>query len=264
MTDKRNERHRTRSNNDGVSINDNETERVELSVISVFKKQIQKQSELIDALKESFNFMSGSFDKLQKELKDVKEEQKSIKKEIKTIQQSEELLKKKVYIMEMKLSKQQQANNSNNMVITNLPKFRSQSDIMKVIEKISQITQYKLQKDEIIDCYQIESKNKKAFPIIIKLNNNKFKANCMKYRKEKNVIDPKKVDGNITIKNNKNINFYHFLEREYSMLFNKSKEIAKQKNYKFVWYANANIFMRKEENSKIIKIRDENDLGRIE
>lgn len=258
------DRLRTLSNHKDNSDNENESEREEESMLSEFKNQMKKQSELINALKDSFKFMSDNFDKFQKEMKVIRNEQKAIRSDIKNIQQTEEKLKKQIDIIESKIIKQQQESNFNNMVVTNMPKFRTQADVVKVIEKIAHQVQYELKKEEIIDTFQIESKNKKSFPIIVKLTNNKFKVKCMNFRKEKNVIDMKKIGTNINSNKNKNINFYHFLEREYSILYDKAKEIAKQKNYKFVWYANATIFIRKEENSKIIKIRNMHELDRIE
>lgn len=225
---KGNERPRTVSNKDN-SDNDNQSEREEESMLSEFKKQMRKQSELINALKDSFKFMSDNFDKFQKELKVIKNEQKAIRNDIKNIQQTEEILKKRVDIIELKIIKQQQESNFNNMVITNMPKFRTKTDVMKVIETISHQVQYGLKKEEVIDTYQIESKNKKSFPIIVKLSNNNFKDKCMNFRKEKNVIDMKKIGTNISSNKNKNINFYHFLEREYSILYNKAKEIDTKK-----------------------------------
>lgn len=232
------------------------------TMLSEFKEQFKKQNDLINELKNSYKFMSDNFDKLLKEIKQIKNDQKVIKNNIATIQANEEKLKNKVIIMESQIMKCKQEINNNNMIITNMPKLKAQSDVTRAVEKIAQQVNYELKKDEIIELYQLESKNGKSYPIIVKSNSNQFKNACMNFRKDKNAIDMKKIIPNLN-NNKKNVNFFHFLEREYIYLLGKAKEIAKEKKYKYIWYANATILIRKEDKSKIIKIRCEDDLKRL-
>lgn len=43
-------------------------------------------------------------------------------------------------------------------------------------------------------------------------------------------------------------------------LFSQTRSVAKEKNYKFVWLSNADILIRKNENSKIKKIKTSQDI----
>lgn len=248
--------------NSGNSEKERDIEEIEETMLSEFKEQFKKQNDLINELKNSYKFMSDNFDKLLKEMKQIKIEQKVMKNNMATIQEKEEKLEKQIIIMESQLMKCKQEINNNNMIITNIPKLKAQADVNKVVEKIAQQVNYELKKEEIMELYQMESKNKKSYPIIVKLNSNQFKNTCMNFRKEKNAIDIKKIIPNSN-NNKKNINFFHFLEREYIYLLGKAKEIAKEKKYKYIWYANATIMIRREDESKIIKIRCEDDLKRI-
>lgn len=84
----------------------------------------------------------------------------------------------------------------------------------------------------------------------------------MEYRKNKKLIDIKLILPNAT--NGKyNINFHHLIEREFSELLKKAKEIAKRKQYKFVWFKDSTVLARKTDDSPIIKIRSEDDLKNI-
>lgn len=47
------------------------------------------------------------------------------------------------------------------------------------------------------------------------------------------------------------------------ILFSKARQIAKEKNYKFVWVKNSCIFVRKSEESKVIQLRSKNDLEKL-
>lgn len=77
------------------------------------------------------------------------------------------------------------------------------------------------------------------------------------------MIDMKQISSNLN-NNNKNINFFHYLEKEYMVLLNKAKNAAIQRKYKFVWYADGIIMARKDVNERIIKIKNENDLNLIQ
>lgn len=245
------------------SIGETEEESTENTMLSEFEMQLKKQNELIKELNKSYKFMSDNFDALQKEIKQIKEDQKLIKKDISKLQVNEKSVQKKVISMEEQIAKIKQENNNNTMIITNMPKFKTEEDVIKVVKKIAQQVNYELNGDEIIESYQIDSKNKKSHPIIVKSKSNQFKSKCLNFRKEKKSIDMKKIDSKLSNNNNKNVNFFHFLEKEYVHLLGKAKEIAKEKQYKYVWYTNATVLMRKEEDSNIIKIRCEEDLQRI-
>lgn len=47
------------------------------------------------------------------------------------------------------------------------------------------------------------------------------------------------------------------------LLFDKLKTLAKEKNYKYVWVSGMNILVRKEDNAKVFRINDENDLNKL-
>lgn len=47
------------------------------------------------------------------------------------------------------------------------------------------------------------------------------------------------------------------------LLLGKSKAMAKEKGYKYVWMNGIDILVRKEEHGKVIRIKEENDLNKM-
>lgn len=82
------------------------------------------------------------------------------------------------------------------------------------------------------------------------------------FRKNKKTIDIKAISPNLDNRN-KNVNFHHLIEREYTELLMKAKETAKKAGYKFVWFKNASILVRKDESSSVIQINSHKDLSKI-
>lgn len=53
------------------------------------------------------------------------------------------------------------------------------------------------------------------------------------------------------------------LTKDKRILYFKTKAAGKEHNYKFIWISNADILTRKNENSKITRIRSTNDIERM-
>lgn len=232
-------------------------------IIKRFNKQLEQHKSLMKNLSDSYQLMSNAFDDFKKEIKLLKNENKSMKKDLSKLKECNDDIVSRMHAAEQYILKCKQDSNINHMVITNMPKLSRDTVIKNVVEGIANQIEYTFEQNEILDAYQIVNDGKKSFPIIVKLKTNNFKKECMKFRKNKKMIDLKRISPNLN-NNNKNINFFHYLEKEYMVLLNKTKDAAIQKKYKFVWYADGVIMARKDVNERIIKIKNENELNLIQ
>lgn len=157
---------------------------------------------------------------------------------------------------------QKQNNNTNNMIVSNLPQFSKDTNLEQVIMKIGEQVDCNIQSGDILDAYQVENKKFKSFPLIVKLRKPELKRKCMEFRKSNKQIDITKIADNLN-NGSRNINFHHLMEKELSELLQRAKEAAKKSEYKFVWFNGEAVFVRKEHNSKVIKIETPNDLNKI-
>lgn len=247
--------HSTDDENDGA--------RDEISImIRQVSKQMKSQKDQMKKLTDSYDFMSDAFDKLQSELTKIRNENKLMKKDIIQLQINEKNLIKRIQSLERNDMVVRQSNNENHMIITNMPKINDNINLKEVITKIGEQVGYHVPGEEVIEVFQNENKDRKTYPIIVKLRNQNLKKKCMDFRKNGNLVDVKTLLPNIT-GHDSNINFYHLIEKELSELLKKTKTIAKNKTYKYVWYRNSTILVRKTDGSVIIKINNVRDLDKI-
>lgn len=164
--------------------------------------------------------------------------------------------------LEIQSMKVKQLDNSNGMVITNLPKIENVNKLKKTIMEIGKQIGYDLQQSEIVNIQQNRNEKCDTYPIIVKMTNNEFKIKCMQYRRNKNKINIKEIDETFE-STDKNVNFHHLLEKDFGELLNMVKEVAKKKKYKFVWFRDATILIRKEEKAKVIAINSKADLSKV-
>lgn len=231
-------------------------------VMKGLQQQMKEQKKLIKDLVTSIEFSSTSIEKLHDEMKKLQQENKQLKKDVQKLQNNEAKNDKRIETLEQHVTRSKQAGNNNNMIITNLPKFGDETDIKQVIAKIAEQVNHTLSPDEITDVYQNNNKKYDTHPIIVKLKTNQLKLKCIEFRKANRQIDVARLVNGLT-NGEKNVNFHHLIEREYADILNMAKQIAKQKQYKFVWYANMTILVRKHETADILKIKTKEDLKQI-
>jgi len=110
---------------------------------------------------------------------------------------------------------------------------------------------------DVVKAYRISSKQKTDTKIIAWLSDtnakNQFLTTAKKKMDSKSI--PKRLASKIYINNH--------LTKFKRLLLGGSKSAAKDKNYKYVWTSGTNILIRKDDNTKVIRINDENDLNKI-
>lgn len=225
-------------------------------------KKFSGESKNIARLHESFADISQEMIKLHKRIDGIVKANQQMKADIKQLRENERLLEKRIKQLEDIEMVKKQISNDNNLIITNLPKFRPETELKQIILKIGEQVQCTISDEEILDVYQAENKKSNTYPIIVKMTNKIFKSKCMDFRRAQNKIDIKKIANNLD-NGNKNINFHHLMEKELADLLQKSKAAAKDTGFKFIWFNGSSILARKTENSKVFKITCEDDIKKI-
>lgn len=228
-------------------------------VMGRLSKRFSGESKNIARMLETFELMCAEFNTLKKRINGIVKTNQMLKNEVRELRQNEEKVDQRIQQLERFATKNKQNNNKNNMVITNLPKFADDTNLKRVVMKIGEQIEHQIAENEIIDIYQTENKLFKTYPVIVKLNSDSFKNKCMEFRKSSKKIDIKQISNNLN-NSDKNINFHHMIEKEYSILLKKTKEVTKNTGHKFVWFGVDCVLVRKEENAPIIKIKNERDL----
>lgn len=232
------------------------------NALQTFKEQMNDQRKQMKQLTDSYEFMSDAFDRFQEEITRLSGDSKHMKKQIERLQRNERDLVKRIQYLESTTAKAKQTDNGNHMIVTNVPKIDSAIDLKDFVVQIGRQVQMQVNKDDIIEVFQNENKKYNSHPIILKMKTSDLKTKCMQFRREKNTINIKAIIPNAPETQTK-VNFHHLIEKEFSDLLKKAKDIGRNKNYKYIWFKDSTVFARKEDNSTIIKIRDDKDLDKI-
>ncbi|XP_022160461.1 uncharacterized protein LOC111026649 [Myzus persicae] len=133
---------------------------------------------------------------------------------------------------------------------------RLANDILDIKQKLDTFEQANMG----IEASRLNSTNNKPSIIIAKLETSEMRKNLIKINKLQ------KLNANMLSENwNKENKIYinERLTKEKRILYSKTRAAGKERNYKFIWISNAVILIRKDENSKITRIRSINDIERM-
>lgn len=225
---------------------------------------------MVKELKKSVNFISEKYDEMEKKNKEIFTLMKNIKKEKEEIKLENELLKKEVMkfkkdinFLTTKLNNEDQNKLINNIEIKGVQnkEIQNDEDVTKQIltkigvnikkDDILIIERKKFNKEGNNNTIQIKCKNHNIKEDILKKNKTYFKKNG----KIRNI--DVKLPGPET-----NIYINEHLTVRNKYLLGKAKELRKF-NYKFIWYKNGTIFVRRNEEEKIVQITNEEQIEKL-
>lgn len=233
-----------------------------LTDLSDFKKELkdmlsswmfQQDSERVQirtslkTIEDSLSFLSSQYEEMKKRMEELEGENKKSKEYI--------------YILEDKIETLQKVQNKCSLEIKNVPKQNdeSKSTLINMVCQLSSSLKVDVKSQDIKDVYRASSKGDKK-PIVVELTSYIQKSNLMQAVKRHNAQN----------KNNK-LNTYQLglkcntipifvsehLTQKGNRLFYLARELSKTLKFKFCWTSLGEVFVRKDENSPIIKIISE-------
>lgn len=218
--------------------------------LTPFKKTVQ--SDLVE-IKKSLQFVSDGFD-------EQKETINKLLDEIKSLRNQNQKLEKRVQELEDRVNFSEQQEKEKNLIISGIPKQTdSQTDEpKKVVKKVLSAIQAGVNEDEILETYYV-SKRENA-PIVIKFKNKVSKQKVQIRIKQLKGI---KVNECGLVGENKNIYFNDDLTKKNQYLFKIAREHKQNHKCKSAYVLNGRIYLRKDDNTEPIRVRNESDLMHI-
>ncbi|CAB3243449.1 unnamed protein product [Arctia plantaginis] len=207
----------------------------------------------------SMCFINKQFEELKREVEVLRKERKE----------------QNIYIesLEKKIQDLQLKSRSSSTEIRNIPYHESESNdcLMKIVCSIGRTVGVPIIESDLRDLYRLPGKSSNISstrPIIAEfkevLTKQKLLNAIRLYNKDK--ADPRdKLNTEHIGIQGKRLPVYvtEQLPPSHKKLFYQAREFAKSNEYKFCWTANGNIFLRKQENEKLIKITSEKCLLNI-
>ncbi|CAH2088743.1 unnamed protein product [Euphydryas editha] len=189
----------------------------------------------------------------------------------KKIEQLEVRLKQdreQIIILEDKIEELQREQRKANIEIKNMPKLPTESkeDLINMVVSLSKSLNSGIKKDDIKDIYRLKGKrdsNKTNTPIIVELSSSILKSDILKSCKTYNIKNKEKLRAKHlgATKNEETPVFIsEQLTAKGARLHFVARDLAKSKDYKFCWTSYGRVYLRKNENTPVIIVKNESQV----
>lgn len=217
---------------------------------------INVNNETINNLVKSVNFMSEKFDSFVKQLQELVTTINNIKEENSSLKEENCKLKNEVALLDKRMNLFEQKAIENCVEFVGVPEINNE-DCIKTVESIA-------------SAVGVTISLSKAFRVNSKVSNRsrKIVAELLSIQNKKTMMDnvkKSKLTGKVVNSNwnDEKIYINDSLTQFNKNLFFKARAFARDKGYKFVWFRDSKIFIKKNENSKAFIIHDEYSLSKL-
>lgn len=169
-----------------------------------------------------------------------------------------------ITILEDKIEDMQRTNRKTCLEIKNVPKKNNETseDLLNMILNLSRNVNCKIEKTDIRDIFRVQGRKegKKDNPIIIETGSTILRNNFLKSCKAFNYRNKEKLRASHLGLNDAGttpIFISEQLTARGARLFYLARDLSKSKNYKFCWTSFGKIYVRENESSPVIMIRNE-------
>lgn len=189
---------------------------------------------------------------------------------MKILQEENNGLKHKITVLESKMNWLEQNKKQNMIEITGISNVDNNNALDLAKKVFCECMNVSIDSDDIDKCYfkkiMYKSHNNSALKsrktICVNFTSNEKKLKILKCKSTEEV--KKKLNTSTFGDKDRNVIYVNHSFTKYTQaLFMAAKEVKKNQHYKYLWFSNSNILLRKEENSKAIVIRSFSDLEKI-
>lgn len=204
--------------------------------------------ETVSAIEKSIQVMSDKYDEVLKDLAEQKRETKHLKKRVETLEQIDsggeiERLRQEVNELERRSRKQ-------NLEIHGIPKADNEDLLAKVNEVAKKLEVPDLDLNEVAAIHRLPSRADKIPGIIVRFAHQTTRDEWLSKRQ---ILRKSKDDAYIQ----------ENLAKQDRALLWETKEWAKTTNYRYVWYNNGHVLVRKKDRELVHVIRSVDDLEKL-
>lgn len=203
------------------------------------KKKEQNKNYTIDDVMAKLDDMDGKYNALYKKFEDQLKINEKLQNELLEIK--------------AKLNKKEQADLNNNLIIQGIPEGKNEN-LETVVKEIG--SQLNVKIEDSFTVYRLGKVNsQKTRPIKVIFSKDEVKVNLMKSKKRVQLTTT-----DLGFSTNNKVFLNHDLTKANHELFMAAKEYKKTNNYKFLWISAGNIFLRKNEQSKVVLLENKDQL----
>ncbi|CAH2096312.1 unnamed protein product [Euphydryas editha] len=163
----------------------------------------------------------------------------------------------------------EQCMRESNLEIQGVPEFKSEN-VVSVVKQVAKVVSAKLHDEDILSCTRVAAMNKKGQrprAIVVKLKSSRCRDEVYSAvrRFNKAHLNEKLNSSHLGIAGEKtNVYVCEHLSPANKALHAAARIKSRELGYKFIWVRNGHIFVRKDENSRFIHIKNQQTVSSLE
>lgn len=232
----------------------NSKEEIEPGMAAMFATINAKLDSLLD-LKETVggieHFMqelSDKYDEVVKDISEQKKETKKLQKRVETLEKSD--ADGEIKRLRLEVNDLEWRSRKLNLEIHGIPQADKEDLLAKVNEVAKKLDVPDLALNEVSAVHRLASRSDKVPGVIVRLTNQTTRDHWLRKR-----LTLRTSEDEIYIQEN--------LTKHGRALLWEAKEWAKTANYRYVWYKNGNVLLRKKERERVHVIKSSDDLQKL-
>lgn len=212
----------------------------------------------VESIKLSQEFLSNEFEHLKSDISNNKSMITSLSKNVTKINGTCTTNEKHIEELNYELNSLRQATMEGHLLICNVIRATDEK-LVDVFNNILNQLDMQCNVEDVQGIARLTSTNRGGMqPILVRFSNPIFKERIMKAARDKPITCE-----SIGLGVKQRIYFNHRLTSANRVLLNEARKFKRNNNFKFAWYSNGNVFLRKDESSKAIHVSDVSVLSSI-
>lgn len=212
---------------------------------------------VVTNIQESLEFMNKQFEEFRKDNLELRKCLNML-----TIVQTENKnMKTEISNLKYKVNKMELLELQNNVVISGVPVQNGDEKIEEIVSKVGKAVNCSIISSHIQKCYR-KLTNRNNSIIVVQFKNKSKRDELLTKRKEGGNLFLQAIDlpGE---KSNNQIYISEHRTPHSNQLFNEAMDLKKKKEFKYVWFKDGAILVRKDEKSKVMEVKGEEDIKKL-
>lgn len=249
----------TASNPEIGSTNNPTLEELKTHLNQILDKKMEFLEATLNNLSKQLAENNTNFKNAMIAINELQEVNNALQNKIKTLESENTSLKGEVASIKIETENLNQYSRRNNIEIFGYPEEDNEDNTNVIVKNIGKHLQVVLKEEEFVSHRVGKKKEDSCRPILVKFENTQKRDNFLRKAKGSRL--------KLSQVSNKLDNSPLYISENMSPYFRKlryeAKQIKEEKHYKYLWFANGKLLIKKDDNTKSIKLNHTTDLLRL-
>lgn len=219
---------------------------------------------IMDAIRKMDENINSRIDTLEKQSNTILTEFRLLQEDVNNLTKNQNKMREELLDMNIELNTLKQNAVNSDVIITGIHEVKDEK-LLDVVNKVLQEYKLVLRNTDYNSIYRMKNKSdtSKFSPICIEFYSGALKGAIIKQQKILGPVLLHMIDKSLPETDLRKIYFKDRLIKYNMELLKAARRFKADNNYKFVWYQNSDVLLKKNETSQCVKIRSPADLVRL-